>query len=102
MPAPGGGVYTVNAMIPNPTGAFLPGSSATLAIPTGTRSAILVPAGALVREGDLVGVRMRTAAGTELRWVRVAGLPPLTAPEPRLVEVIAGLRAGDVILSGGN
>ncbi len=102
VPAPGGGVYTVNAMIPNPTGAFLPGSSATLAIPTGTRSAILVPAGALVREGDLVGVRMRSAAGTELRWVRVAGLPPLTAPEPRLVEVIAGLRAGDVILSGGN
>lgn len=102
VPAPGGGVYTVNAMIPNPAGALLPGSSATLAIPTGTRSAILVPAGALVREGDLVGVRMRAGAGTELRWVRIGSMPPLTAPEPRLVEVIAGLRAGDVILSGSD
>lgn len=102
VPAPAGGVYTVNAMIPNPAAAFLPGSSATLAIPTGTRTAILVPAGALVQEGDLVGVRMRAGTGAELRWVRIGSMPPLTAPGPRLVEVISGLGAGDVILAGSD
>ncbi len=97
VPAQGGGVYTVNALVANPAGAFLPGSAATLAIPDGKRTAILVPATALVREGDLVGVRVRTGTASELRWIRIA------APRAGgVVEVLSGLRAGDLIEPGSD
>ena len=53
-------------------GGEVPGRQrATLAIPEGERRALLVPEAALVREGDLIGVRVREASGFELRWVRV-------------------------------
>lgn len=95
VPSPAGAVYTVNALVENRAGAHLPGSAATLHVPDGVRQAILVPAAALVREGDLVGVRVRTGAGRDLRWVRVA------APSAdETVEVLSGLRAGDEIVTG--
>ena len=95
VPAPSGAVYTVNAIVQNLQGEFLPGSAATIRIPDGTRSAILVPASALVQEGDLTGVRVKTAGGSELRWVKTAAL----GTDPR-VEVLSGLKSGDVILDG--
>ena len=100
VPAPAGGVYTVNALVKNPKGEWLPGSAATLLVPDGERTAILVPGAALVREGDLVGVRAITPTGAELRWVRLGG--SCTAADCPVVEVVAGLRPGDVILGGGN
>lgn len=110
VPAPGGGVYTINALISNPGGALLSGGSATLRIPTGTRRAMLVPVSALVREGDLIGVWVSGAAGTELRWVRVgdtlsarprAGEQGPAEVQPDLVEVLSGLSVGDRVLVGG-
>ena len=98
MPAPAGGVYTLNALVRNPDGAFLPGGAATLRVPDGTRTAILVPARALVREGDLVGVRVMSGGTPMLRWVRPGGETPAAG----LVEVLSGLTAGDVILAGSN
>lgn len=92
VPGMGGNLYTVNALVENAAGAVLAGSAATLALPTGERSAIVVPAAAVSREGDLTGVLVRTAAGDEIRWVR------LGAVHGTVVEVIGGLRAGDQVI----
>lgn len=101
VPAPAGAVYTINAIVANPTGQLLAGSAATLRIPQGERRAILVPAHALVQEGDLTGVRVRTAAGSDLRVLKVARLAPQAGDSASaFVEVLAGLQAGDVILLG--
>ncbi len=92
VPAPGGNLYRVNALIGNAEGRFLPGSAATLALRQGRRAAVLVPAVAVVREGDLTGVRLWGADGEELRWVR------LGRAHDGMVEVVSGLRAGDRVL----
>jgi RND family efflux transporter MFP subunit len=97
VPASSGAVYTVNAIVPNPKGELLAGSAATIRIPEGTRSAILVPASALVHEGDLTGVRVQSGGGSELRWVVVGSVRTAS-----LVEVSSGLKAGDVILAGSH
>jgi len=97
VPAPGGAVYTVNAVVDNADGAYLSGGAATLLIPAGVRRAILIPARALVHEGDLTGVRVQTGAVTELRWIKTAALG--TGP---MIEVLSGLMSGDVILAGSH
>jgi RND family efflux transporter MFP subunit len=92
VPAPAGNLYTVNAVVPNAGRALLAGSAATVSLPTGERSALLVPTGAVTREGDLTGVMLRTAAGDELRWVR------LGQSFGALVEIGGGLRVGDQVV----
>jgi RND family efflux transporter MFP subunit len=92
VPASNGNLYTVNALVPNPERAILSGSAATLALPLGERNALVVPARAILREGDLTGVMLRTPRGDETRWVR------LGATAGDLIEVTAGLRAGDRIV----
>ncbi len=88
-------LYTVNALVPNGGGRFLSGSSATLALPRGTRRAILVPDGAVVRQGDLAGVRTVSAGEPTLRWVK------LGRAMNGSVEVLSGLAAGDTVLVAG-
>jgi RND family efflux transporter MFP subunit len=96
VPATSRNLYSINAMVQNPRGALLAGSTATLTLPTGARTALVVPAGAIVREGDLTGVTLRTAQGDERRWIR------LGAASGAMVEISAGLRAGDqVVLPAG-
>jgi RND family efflux transporter MFP subunit len=97
VPVPAGGIYSVNAIVENADGRWPAGSPATLLIPDGSRRAILIPAAALRREGDLVGVQISTPGGTELRWVTTA--PWGTGAQ---VEVLSGLVPGDVILAGGH
>jgi RND family efflux transporter MFP subunit len=92
VPAPGGALYTVNALVANPGDALVSGGAAVLFLPQGTRRAIVVPAVAVVQEGDLTGVRVASAAGPELRWVR---LGRALGPD---VEVLSGLRAGEQVL----
>ncbi len=87
-----GALYRVNALVDNPRGELPSGGAATLHLPQGSRTAVLVPAAALVREGDLTGVRIRTPAGAELRWVR------LGTTTDDAVEVLSGLRSGDRVL----
>ena len=105
IPAIAGNLYTINALVPNPGRTILSGSTATLALATGERNALVVPASAVRTEGDLTGVMLRTAQGDELRWVR------LGARAGGMVEVSSGLRPGDrvvvpatggVKLAGGN
>ncbi|MEZ4412332.1 MAG: efflux RND transporter periplasmic adaptor subunit [Gemmatimonadales bacterium] len=92
----GPNLYTVNALVPNAKGEFLSGSPATLALPRGTRQAILVPNGAVVRQGDLTGVRTVVDGQPTLRWVK------LGRSADGMTEVFSGLAAGDtVVVAGG-
>jgi hypothetical protein len=90
--APGGHVVTVNAIVANRDDAAFGGSAATLDLPMGTRLAITVPAGAVMREGDLTGVRVKTATGADLRWVRIG------RERGGQVEILSGLSAGDQVI----
>jgi RND family efflux transporter MFP subunit len=100
VPAPAGGVSIVNVLMDNATGALPGGGAATVRIPQGTRTAILIPAAALVREGDLVGVRVQTGTGAELRWVKTSTeyRAPSTEHREPMIEVLSGLTAGDVVI----
>ncbi|MGE5727861.1 MAG: hypothetical protein ACM34L_04600, partial [Gemmatimonas sp.] len=73
-------------------GAILPGSTASLLLLAGTHSGVVVPSSAVTRQGDLTGVTVRTRAGDETRWVR------LGQRAGTMVEVSAGLRAGDQVV----
>lgn len=92
VPAPGGSLHTVNALVENAGGRYLAGSAATLAIPTAARATLVVPASALVHEGDLTGVYLAAEGGARLRWVR----PGRSFGDS--VEVLAGLRDGDQVV----
>lgn len=92
VPAAAGNLYSINALVPNPGRANLPGSAATLALVSGERTTLVVPAAAVTREGDLTGVTLRNARGDELRWVR------LGAVAGDAIEVSAGLRPGDRVV----
>ena len=92
VPAQAGNLYMVNAIVANPGTRILPGSTATLHLPTGARRALVVPAAAILRQGDLTGVTVRTPQGDETRWVR------LGATAGSVVAVDAGLRAGDMVV----
>jgi len=92
VPATNGNLYTVNALVPNGSSRFLPGSAATLSIVLGKHAALVVPARAIVRQGDLTGVTLRTGEGDETRWIRLGEITP------DMVEVTAGLHAGDQIV----
>ena len=92
VPSPAGALYTVNAVVDNPDRLHPSGGSATLRLPVGTRNGVVIPAAALVREGDLLGVRVVTAAGRELRWIRTG------ATTDDQVEVLSGLRDGDQVV----
>lgn len=96
VPSGTGAVYTLNALIDNRAGRLLAGSSATLAVPSGTRHAIMVPVSALVREGDLVGVRVRREGEAQLRWVRVGD------ERDGQAEILSGLGAGEELLLGAD
>jgi RND family efflux transporter MFP subunit len=91
MPA-AGALYTVNALVENARRQHPSGAAATLRIAQGERRGILIPAGALVREGDLTGVRVQTGAGSMLRWVRTGREADGT------VEVLSGLDSSERIL----
>lgn len=93
VPAAGGALSTINAIVANPAGRFLTGSAAELAVPQGRRPAIVIPTRAIILDGELTGVRVVTPRGGELRWIRTA-----TTMDPALTEVLSGLSSGDVIL----
>ncbi len=92
VPAQGGALYTVNALVSNASGGLVSGGAATLLLPQGMRRVVVVPAGAVVREGDLTGVRLAATAGPDLRWVRLGRALGSD------VEVLSGLKAGEQVL----
>ncbi|HEX6943157.1 MAG TPA: hypothetical protein VF128_09545, partial [Gemmatimonadaceae bacterium] len=64
----------------------------TVTIPGAPRKAFLIPVAALVRNGDLAGVRVQTGGRIVTRWVRLGNTRAGT------VEVLSGLAAGDSIV----
>ncbi|NIP79748.1 MAG: efflux RND transporter periplasmic adaptor subunit, partial [Gemmatimonadetes bacterium] len=92
VPSATGALYTVNAVVDNDGRRFLPGSAATLRLPQGERTAVVVPRSAVLRRGDLTGVRVKRDGGADLRWVR------LGRDLGETVEVLSGLQPGDVVL----
>jgi RND family efflux transporter MFP subunit len=71
------------------------GVSVTALIPAGARQGITIPASAIVRRGQLTGVRVVTDQGEMLRWIRL-GRRLETGAEAR-VEVLSGLEPGERI-----
>ncbi len=70
------------------------GVSVTALVPAGTIEAVTVPASAVVRRGQLTGVRVVTPQGVALRWVRLGR----SVGDGSRVEVLSGLEAGDEIV----
>lgn len=72
-----------------PTGVSLSGL-----VPVGRTQAVTVPTSAVVRRGQLTGVRIATADGVTLRWVRLGR----AVDDGSRVEVLSGLNPGDEIV----
>ena len=70
------------------------GVSLTALVPTGTTRAVAIPTEAVVRRGQLTGVRVVTSNGATLRWIRLGR----AVGEDR-VEVLSGLSAGEEIVA---
>ena len=97
VPAPGGATYQINAVVTNPAHAFLPHSAAVLLVPMAHQSVRVVPAAAVIRDGDLTGVRVAGSGPPELRWIRTGRSIGTD------VEVLSGLAPGErvVVVPGG-
>jgi RND family efflux transporter MFP subunit len=93
--APGVDAYSktadVRAVLPSdwPTGV-----SVTALVPVGSTMAVTVPVSAVIRRGQLTGVRVVTPQGAVLRWVRLGR----SVAAGERVEVLSGLEAGDEIV----
>ncbi|MGD2134866.1 MAG: efflux RND transporter periplasmic adaptor subunit [Gemmatimonadales bacterium] len=70
------------------------GTSVTALVPTGSFEGVAIPAGAVVRRGQLTGVNVVTSAGNVLRWVRLGR----TVDGGERVHVLSGLEPGDRIV----
>ena len=92
VPAGAGNLFTVNAIVTNADQRLAAGSAAVLFLPMGSKTGLLVPHEALIRDGDLVGVVVRGANGDDRRWIR------LGVSTPMHVEVTSGLKAGETIV----
>jgi multidrug efflux pump subunit AcrA (membrane-fusion protein) len=78
------------------------GVSVTAMVPTGTRLGIAIPERAVVRRGQLTGVRVVTEMGEQVRWVRLGrSVTPTTTGDDEVeerVEVLSGLEVGERII----
>ncbi len=78
------------------------GVAVTALVPTGSRLSIAIPESAVVRRGQLTGVRVVTDLGEQIRWVRLGRtVSPENTPEGEKetrVEVLSGLEAGERIV----
>ena len=92
VPAPGGALYTINALVNDRDGRYASGGAAVLLVPRGTRHAVFVPQATIARQGDLTGVRVVEAGAPTLRWVR------LGTERGDRVEVLSGLRGGERVV----
>ncbi|MGZ8981508.1 MAG: efflux RND transporter periplasmic adaptor subunit, partial [Burkholderiaceae bacterium] len=88
----------VRAELPTSAPGLTPGMAAKVLIPVGKASKRVIPEAALVRRGELVAVNVATPNGQpQLRQVRV-GPSVRTADGHKLIEVLAGLSDGEVVL----
>lgn len=80
----------IKAVLPAdwPTGIALTGH-----VPGGTRVGVAIPADAVVRRGQLTGVRVVSGERTVLRWIRLG-----RTLEDGRIEVLSGLAPGDRVV----
>lgn len=81
---------------------WVTGAAITAMVPIGVRSGLAIPERAVVRRGQLTGVRVMTPGGEVLRWVRLGrSVAPTTTGDAQVekrVEVLSGLQAGERIV----
>jgi len=70
------------------------GVSVTALIPSGSIEGVAIPRTAVIRRGQLTGVRVVTADGVAVRWVRLGR----TVDGDDRVQVLSGLEPGDRIV----
>jgi RND family efflux transporter MFP subunit len=92
VPVSGASLVNVQVLVGNASRRFSSGSAATVTIRGAPRKALLLPVMALVRSGDLVGVRVKAGGRIVTRWVR------LGRARAGAIEVLSGLTAGDTIV----
>lgn len=87
----------LRAQIPNPHGRLKPGQFAKLQLDTGTDSdhALLVPEQALMQDGDTRFVYTVVDGKAKKTQIKTG------ARVPGSVQVVAGLKAGDVVITAG-
>jgi len=87
----------LRAQIPNPDGRLKPGQFAKLQLDTGTdnAAALLVPEQALMQDGDTRFVYTVVDGKAKKTVIRTG------ARVPGLVQVVDGLKAGDVVITAG-
>ena len=98
----GSRTFQVRVVVANPDGAIGSGMFARVGFPKGTRGAVMIPAAAVVRQGQLEGVFTVKGSQAILRWVRlgraygdrVEVLSGLDANEPVVIDGQSGLRDG--------
>jgi RND family efflux transporter MFP subunit len=92
---PGSRTYDIEAALDTADPRLKSGMFARVTVPVGTREAILVPAAAVQRRGQLTGVWTVAGDGTaHLRWVR------LGRPQGEDWEVLAGLDGTEAVVLG--
>jgi RND family efflux transporter MFP subunit len=85
--------FDVKIFVDNPEGKLKPGMFARVELPIGEREALLVPAGAVTRKGQLEAVFTPDESGrARLSWVKTG-----RAFNGR-VEILSGLKAGDRVI----
>ncbi len=92
VPSGAGTLAVVNALVDNRADTLPRGAVAPRLLPRGPRAVRWVPAAALSRQGDLVGVRVRTPQGDLLRWIRTGSAVDAG------FEVLSGVDAGDTVV----
>lgn len=70
------------------------GVSVTALVPAGMSRTITIPSDAVIRRGQLTGVRVVTPQGVALRWIRLGR----SVADGERVEVLSGLNVGDEIV----
>ncbi|MGD8871948.1 MAG: efflux RND transporter periplasmic adaptor subunit [Gemmatimonadota bacterium] len=73
------------------------GVSVTGLVPDGTHEAIAIPESAIVRRGQLTGVRVVTDEGESLRWIRLGRRLEAGEDGEARYEVLSGLEPGERI-----
>ena len=77
------------------------GVAVTVLVPNGAREGIAIPESAVVRRGQLTGVRIVTGQGEALRWIRLGRrleAPGSDGVVGARVEVLSGLEPGERIV----
>lgn len=73
------------------------GVSVTALVPEGTREGVAIPESAIVRRGQLTGVRVVTDGGETLRWIRLGRRLEGGEEAEARYEVLSGLEPGERI-----